>query len=108
MDLKCTRLVVISGKPADRSKRSWAPKTLVVPVPVRSALAAPVASVWRKRSSYGVATFGRLDITAQPNRAGHPRRTTPPSTYAELPGWPTRGREHPDAVWPGLEADLRE
>jgi hypothetical protein len=42
MDLKCTRLVVISGKPAARSKRIWYPNTDNVPVPVRSGFAAPL------------------------------------------------------------------
>ena len=37
MDLRCTFLVVTSGKPSFRSNRIWCPNTLLVPVPVRSA-----------------------------------------------------------------------
>ena len=37
----CTFLVVTSGKPAARSKRIWWPKTLRVPVPVRSPFSTP-------------------------------------------------------------------
>src|SRR5699024_12272212 len=50
----CSRLVVISGKPWDRSERIWRPNRLRVPVPVRSPLALPVSSTSRSRSSYGV------------------------------------------------------
>ena len=42
IDLRCTFLVVTSGKPSARSKRIWWPNTLRVPVPVRSLLATPV------------------------------------------------------------------
>src|SRR5574341_1276373 len=52
MDLRCTFLVVSSGNPALRSKRSCAPKTESVPVPVRSFLRAPCSSTWRIRSRY--------------------------------------------------------
>ena len=34
-------VVVTSGKPSSRSNRSWSPKTLRVPVPVRSSLRTP-------------------------------------------------------------------
>ena len=43
-------LVVNSGKPAARSKRSCAPKMLSVPVPVRSVLRAPFSSTCFIRS----------------------------------------------------------
>ena len=36
IDRGCTFFVVTSGKPRRRSKRIWWPKTLRVPVPVRS------------------------------------------------------------------------
>src|SRR3954454_784334 len=54
MDRKWTFFVVISGKPSDRRYRSWCPKIDRVPVPVRSALRAPVSRTWRRRSSYCV------------------------------------------------------
>ena len=38
----CTFFVVTSGKPAARSKRIWCPKTLSVPVPVRSPFSRPL------------------------------------------------------------------
>ena len=56
MDLRCTFLVVTSGKPSLRSKRIWWPNTLRVPVPVRSVLATPVLYTWRMKSSYWVRT----------------------------------------------------
>ena len=40
-DRVCTFFVVTSGKPAARSKRIWWPKTLRVPVPVRSPFSTP-------------------------------------------------------------------
>ena len=40
-DLKCTRLVVSSGKDSARSKRICRPNTPVVPVPVRSGRCVP-------------------------------------------------------------------
>ena len=43
---------VTSGKPSFRSKRIWWPNTLVVPVPVRSALYTPCVRTWRMKSSY--------------------------------------------------------
>ena len=52
MERRCTFFVVTSGKPSLRSKRIWYPKTLVVPVPVRSALATPWSRTWRMKSSY--------------------------------------------------------
>ena len=42
IDLRCSFLVVSSGKPSRRSKRACAPKTESVPVPVRSAFGFPV------------------------------------------------------------------
>ena len=41
IDLRCSFLVVTSGKPSARSKRIWWPNTLSVPVPVRSVLRTP-------------------------------------------------------------------
>src|SRR5688572_3708801 len=52
MDFRCTFLVVTSGKPSARSKRIWWPNTLLVPVPVWSALATPCVSTRRMKSSY--------------------------------------------------------
>jgi hypothetical protein len=52
MDLRCTFLVVTSGKPACKSKRIWWPNTERVPVPVRSVLTAPWSITWRIRSRY--------------------------------------------------------
>ncbi len=54
IDLKCTFLVVISGKPSLIEKRIWWPNTLRVPVPVRSDLATPFAITCFRRSSYCV------------------------------------------------------
>ena len=48
-DLKCTFFVVTSGNPSDRSKRIWWPKTLTVPVPVRSPFGMPVETTWRTK-----------------------------------------------------------
>ncbi len=64
-----TRLVVISGKPALRSKRIWWPNTDRVPVPVRSDFGVPCSMTWRSRSSYGVATV----MTTEGSRAGASR-----------------------------------
>ena len=50
MDFMWSFLVVTSGKPAERSNRSWCPKTLRVPVPVRSDLATPVSRIRERRS----------------------------------------------------------
>src|SRR5687768_9174187 len=52
MDFRCTFFVVTSGKPSFRSKRIWWPKTLRVPVPVRSVLGVPCVCTWRMKSSY--------------------------------------------------------
>lgn len=41
-----------SGKPSARSKRIWRPKTLRVPVPVRSPRSLPFSSMSRRRSRY--------------------------------------------------------
>ena len=41
IDLRCSFLVVTSGKPSSRSKRIWWPNTERVPVPVRSIVSAP-------------------------------------------------------------------
>src|SRR5262249_37147600 len=51
-DLKWIFLVVTSGKPPERSKRIWYPKTLVVPVPVRSLFGIPWSRTCRTNSSY--------------------------------------------------------
>jgi hypothetical protein len=42
IERRCSFLVVRTGKPSARSKRIWWPKTLIVPVPVRSDLVDPV------------------------------------------------------------------
>lgn len=52
MDLRCSFLVVRRGKPSARSKRIWRPKTLRVPVPVRSPRSLPFSSMSRRRSRY--------------------------------------------------------
>ena len=65
MDLKCTFLDVIRGKPSDRSNRICRPKTLRVPVPVRSSLWTPFSKTSRRRSSYG------LFCIALPKEQGH-------------------------------------
>jgi hypothetical protein len=51
-DRTCTFFVVNNGNPADRSNRIWWPKTLRVPVPVRSVLTAPVVRMRSIRSRY--------------------------------------------------------
>src|SRR5215213_1190644 len=51
-DRVCTFLVVTSGKPAARSKRIWCPKTLRVPVPVRSPFSTPSSRTRRTSSRY--------------------------------------------------------
>src|ERR1044071_532491 len=53
IERRCSFFVVSSGKPAPRSKRSCRPKTLSVPVPVRSDLRAPWSRMCRTRSRYG-------------------------------------------------------
>src|SRR5262249_14646396 len=45
IDLRCSFLVVVSGKPSARSKRIWWPNTDSVPVPVRSRFSAPSARI---------------------------------------------------------------
>src|SRR3569832_2084785 len=52
IDLRCAFFVVTRGKPSIRSKRIWYPKTLRVPVPVRSVLGVPCVYTWRMKSSY--------------------------------------------------------
>src|SRR5215831_20631170 len=66
---RCTFFVVTSGKPSRRSKRIWCPKTLFVPVPVRSALATPWSRTWRRNSSYCVRT-GRSPATLGSRASG--------------------------------------
>jgi len=46
MDFRWHFLVVTRGNPSDKSKRIWWPKTLRVPVPVRSSLVAPFSRTW--------------------------------------------------------------
>ena len=48
----CTFFVVTSGKPSVRSNRIWWPKTLRVPVPVRSDFSAPSSRMRWRRSRY--------------------------------------------------------
>lgn len=52
MDLRCNFLVVTMGKPSLRSKRIWYPKTLSVPVPVRSFFRLPLDSTCFSNSWY--------------------------------------------------------
>ena len=52
IDLRCSFLVVTSGKPSARSNRIWWPKMLRVPVPVRSLLATPSSRIRCMRSRY--------------------------------------------------------
>ena len=52
IDRVCTFLVVTSGNPSARSKRIWWPKTLRVPVPVRSDFSTPSSRIRRRRSRY--------------------------------------------------------
>src|SRR5213596_759409 len=47
-----SRFVVSAGNPVSRSKRSWRPKTLRVPTPVRSFFLAPFSRMSRIRSRY--------------------------------------------------------
>ena len=47
-----TFLVVSNGNPSPRSKRIWWPKTLRVPVPVRSPRTTPSSQILRSRSRY--------------------------------------------------------
>ena len=62
-------MVVTSGKPSFRSKRIWWPNTLVVPVPVRSALCTPCVCTWRMKSSYWLRT-GRDAVTQASPKVG--------------------------------------
>src|SRR5688572_23183623 len=73
IDFKCTFLVVTSGKPSLRSKRIWWPNTLLVPVPVRSALNTPWVSTWRMKSSYWE-RMGRVVMSMLGFGAQHPPR----------------------------------
>ena len=52
IDLRCSFLVVTSGKPCDRSNRIWWPNTESVPVPVRSAFFTPSSRMRWSRSWY--------------------------------------------------------
>src|SRR5690606_29565905 len=61
-DRVCTFFVVTRGKPAARSKRAWWPKTLSVPVPVRSVFSTPSSRMRRTRSRYACTrTFLRVE-----------------------------------------------
>src|SRR4051812_13295106 len=62
-----TFFVVTSGKPADRSKRIWWPKTESVPVPVRSGFSTPSSRTRVRRSRYCCTTLnlvGERDLSA--------------------------------------------
>src|SRR5699024_9708870 len=97
MDLRCTRLVVTSGKPSDRSNRIWWPKIERVPVPVRSDFGVPCSSTCRSRAAYAVvtATATRLTVPGQAPAAragpgaGHPlRRAGRAGTLVGMPELP--------------------
>jgi hypothetical protein len=52
IERRCSFFVVRTGKPSARSNRIWWPKTLSVPVPVRSDFSTPVVSTRSRRSRY--------------------------------------------------------
>ena len=100
IERRCTFLVVTSGNPSPRSKRIWWPKTLFVPVPVRSALATPWSRTWRRKSSYCERT-GRVATTCGEASARgiaglSTRRTAPLDDERRAPISPARaGRSRP-------------
>src|SRR5271163_1564861 len=102
-DFRCTFLVVISGKPADRSYRIWWPNRLRVPVPVRSALGVPRSSTRRSRSSYGVAIGTPFTLRPKPGSRtdGMPNITdtiTTPDGTCTVRLFTPEG----DGPWPGV------
>ena len=79
-------MVVISGKPRRRSKRSWRPNTLRVPVPVRSALRLPCS-----RTSAQQVFVRRVDRHRRARHGGHRRLAG-----ARCPGRQATARARPD------------
>src|SRR3954453_7940894 len=83
-----TFLVVTSGKPSERSKRIWCPKTESVPVPVRSDFSTPSSRTRVRRSRYcctgpnlvadgHLSADRRAGVSSPPPRLPHPPHVHP-------------------------------
>ena len=80
MDLRCSFLVVTSGKPSSSAKRIWWPKTLSVPVPVRVVLARAVAQ--HAVQEIEILLHGRLPPATGPRTQDDTDGPAPPSPTA--------------------------